>query len=422
MTAILTHIADRAAGAGSTSSVLPLLLALALLLAGAKLGGVLAVRLGQPAVLGELMAGLVFGPSLLDILHQPFLLDPSGLTAPTLQRLADLGVIFLMFAAGLETDLAGMRQSGRPAVLAGVLGVLAPVAFSALVLAPLQGEWTTAVLIGIVLGATSVSISVQTLVELRKLRTPEGMALLGAAVIDDILVILALSVFTALVQGGGGELWIALVRMALTLAASVALGYFVLPWMAERASRLPISKSLLSMVVVAALFFAWSAEFVGGVAAITGAFIAGVGVGRSHWRDEVARDLEPINYAFFVPLFLVSVGLNANVRTVAPAEWGVAGLLIVIAVISKLIGAGVGARLGGFTNRQSLRVGLGMISRGEVGLIVAGAGQSLGLLPPESFTLVALVVIVTTLITPPLLRWSMTERTDHGQADPAGSG
>lgn len=421
MTAILTHIADRAAGAGSTSSVLPLLLALALLLAGAKLGGVLAVRLGQPAVLGELLAGLVFGPSLLDILHQPFLLDPSGLTAPTLQRLADLGVIFLMFAAGLETDLAGMRQSGRSAALAGVLGVLAPIAFSALVLVPLQGEWTTPVLIGIVLGATSVSISVQTLAELHKLRTPEGMALLGAAVIDDILVILALSVFVALVQGGG-ELWIALVRMALTLTASVALGYFVLPWMAERASRLPISKSLLSMVVVAALFFAWSAEYVGGVAAITGAFIAGVGVGRSHWRDEVARDLEPINYAFFVPLFLVSVGLNANVRTVAPTQWGLAGLLVVIAVISKLIGAGLGARLGGFTNRQSLRVGLGMISRGEVGLIVAGAGQSMGLLPPESFTLVALVVIVTTLMTPPLLRWSMTERTDHGQADPAGSG
>ncbi|HLC34360.1 MAG TPA: cation:proton antiporter [Anaerolineales bacterium] len=419
MTAILTLRTGWAAEA--SSSLLPLLLALALLLGGAKLAGALAVRLGQPAVLGELLAGLAFGPSLLDLLHQPFLFDPTGMTAATLQRLGELGVIFLMFGAGLETDLAGMRASGRPALWAGVLGVLTPIAFSALALAPLMGEWNTPLLLGIVLGATSVSISVQTLVELRKLRTPEGLALLGAAVIDDILVILALALFAALWQGTGG-LGLALLRMVLTLAASVMLGYFVLPWIADRARRLPISKSLLSMVVVVALFFAWSAEYVGGVAAITGAFIAGVGVGRSHWRDEVARDLEGLNYAFFVPLFLVSVGLSANVRTVAPAHWGLAGLLVVIAVVSKVAGSGLGARLGGFTPRQSLRVGLGMISRGEVGLIVAGAGQSMGLLDTDTFTLIALVVLTTTIITPPLLRWSMTERTDHGQADPAGAG
>src|SRR4030067_282830 len=120
--------------------------------------------------------------------------------APPVQRLGELGVIFLMFAAGLETDLAGMRASGRPALLAGVMGVLTPIAFSAFALAPLMGGWNTPLLLGIVLGATSVSISVQTLVELRKLRTPEGLALLGAAVIDDILVILALSLFAALEQ------------------------------------------------------------------------------------------------------------------------------------------------------------------------------------------------------------------------------
>jgi Kef-type K+ transport system membrane component KefB len=121
-------------------------------------------------------------------------------------------------------------------------------------------------------------------------------------------------------------------------------------------------------------------------------------------------------------LFLVSVGLSANVRTVAPAHWGLAGLLVAIAVVSKVVGSGLGARLGGFTPRQSLRVGLGMISRGEVGLIVAGAGQSMGLLDADTFTLIALVVLATTLLTPPLLRWAMSERTDHGQADPAGSG
>ncbi len=419
MTAILTLRPDWAAE--PSSPLLPLLLALALLLGGAKLAGALSVRLGQPAVLGELLAGLAFGPSLLNLLHQPFLFDPSGMTPATVQRLGELGVIFLMFGAGLETDLAGLRASGRPALLAGVMGVLTPIALSAVVLAPLMREWRTPLLLGIVLGATSVSISVQTLAELRKLRTPEGLALLGGAVVDDILVILALAIFAALWAGSQG-LGLALVRMVLTLGASVILGYLVLPWIADRASRLPISKSLLSMVVVVALFFAWSAEYVGGVAAITGAFIAGVGVGRSHWRDEVARDLEALNYAFFVPLFLVSVGLSANLRIVAPAHWGLAGLLVVIAVVSKVVGSGLGARLGGFTPRQSLRVGLGMVSRGEVGLIVAGAGQSMGLLQPDVFTLIAVVVLATTLLTPPLLRWAMNERTDHGQAGPAGAG
>lgn len=391
---------------GGSSSLLPLLLALTILIASAKLAGALAVKIGQPAVLGELVAGLLLGPTALDIFHLPFLADPSGYTAATVSQLAQLGVIFLMFSAGLETELSDLTQSGKPAFLAGFLGMLTPILLTAFVLLPFAGSLVSSTFMGIVLGATSVSISVQTLIELKRMRTPEGMTLLGAAVVDDVLVILILSVFVSLLDGGAGGLGWVVLRMALTLLFSGFIGYFILPRLADWANRLPISQGMMALVIVSALFFSWSTEFVGGIAAITGAFIAGVGLGRTHWREEIARDLQTMNYAFFVPLFLVGVGLQANIRDLETSIIPLALVLILIAILSKILGSGLGARLGGFSNLQALRVGTGMISRGEVGLIVAGVGRGLGLLTEQVFTVVVLVVLITTLVTPPLLRWA----------------
>lgn len=404
----ISHIISNIpASSAETSSLLPLLLALAILVGSAKLAGALSVKLGQPAVLGELLAGLILGPTVIDIFHLPFLEDPSGLTQHTVFQLSQLGVIFLMFSAGLEVELSDLRKSGRPAFLAGLFGMLLPIILTAFAALPFEASINSSILLGIVLAATSVSISVQTLVELGRLRTPEGMALLGAAVVDDVLVLLGLSIFVSLFAGGGdSSLTVVILRMALTLAASGAIGYFVLPKLADWSSALPVSQGMMALVIVAALMFAWSAEFVGGIAAITGAFIAGVGLGQTHWREEIARDLQTMNYAFFVPLFLVGVGLQANVRNL---DFGILPLgltLVAIAVASKILGCGLGARLGGFTNRQSLRVGVGMISRGEVGLIVAGVGEGLGLLTEQEFTVIVLVVLITTFITPPLLRWA----------------
>lgn len=391
---------------GEAPSLLPLLLALAILIAGAKLAGALAVKLGQPAVLGELLAGLLMGPTALDIFRFPLLADPTGTTATTISQLAQLGVIFLMFSAGLETELSDLRKSGRPALLAGVFGMVVPILLVTLATLPFQSSGKTAIFFGIVLAATSVSISVQTLVELKKVHTPEGVALLGASVVDDVLVILVFSLFASLVGGGGESVIVVILRMVLILLASGLIGYLVLPRLADWANQLPVSQGTMALVIVSALVFAWSAEYVGGIAAITGAFIAGVGLGRTHWREEIVRDLQTMNYAFFVPLFLVSVGLQTNVRNLEPGILPLAVVLIIVAVASKVLGSGLGARLGGFTNRQALRVGVGMISRGEVGLIVAGVGQGLGLLTEEEFTVIVLVILITTLVTPPLLRWS----------------
>jgi Kef-type K+ transport system membrane component KefB len=232
------------------------------------------------------------------------------------------------------------------------------------------------------------------------------LALLGAAVIDDVLVILLLSVFTAVADGGAslGAILSVLLKMVAYLSLAVLAGFFVLPRLAEWVNRQSISEGLAALVLVTALLFAWSAEVVGGLAAITGAFIAGLGFGRSHLRDDIERHMHTITYAFLVPVFFVSIGLKTDVRQLDGPEILFAVALVLVAVLSKVLGSGLGARLGGFTNQQSLRVGVGMISRGEVGLIVATVGVEAGLIKTDLFSIVTFIVLITTLITPLLLR------------------
>jgi len=387
---------------------LQLIFSLILIITSAKAGGWLATRLRQPAVLGELLAGVLLGPSVVNVLGWPVLANAHAphLLSETIFELADLGVICLMFLAGLEIDAREMRRAGRVATLAGVSGVIVPLALGALVALPFGYRGQSAIFIGIILTATSVSISAQTLLELGQLRTREGLTLLGAAVIDDVLVILLLSVFTALADGVGGPaaLLLVLLKMAAYLSVTILLGFFVLPRLAEWVNTQPISEGLAALVLVTTLVFAWSAEVVGGLAAITGAFIAGVGFGRSRLRDDIQRHMHTLTYAFLVPVFFVSIGLKTNARALDVSALWFAAALVLIAVVSKVAGCGLGARLGGFNNTQALRVGVGMISRGEVGLIVASVGVGAGLIQTEVFSVVTFIVLLTTLVTPLLLR------------------
>lgn len=398
---------------------LPLLAALALAIMAAKLGGWLSSRLGQPVVLGKLFAGLVLGPSLLNIFGLEVF--ESAHVVDSLREFGELGVIFLMFTAGLEVDIADMMQAGRPAVLAGVVGVLAPILLAPAAVLPFGYTLPTAILLGIVMAATSVSISAQTLIELDRLRSREGLTLLGAAVVDDVLAIGVLSIFAAVALGNGGGLpallWV-FARMALFLSGAFVLGRWSLPRLVHwiEARRLPVSEPVLSLVVVVILLFAWSSEFVGGVAAITGAFIAGVALVPSVSREKIARGIHAMAYALFVPVFLVSIGLTADARSLTFADLGLVVTISAVAILSKLIGAGGGARLGGMSWLQALRVGVGMISRGEVGLIVASVGVTNGLLPPSAFTAIVLMVLVTTLATPPLLRLAFRDQKEASHA------
>jgi Kef-type K+ transport system membrane component KefB len=387
------------------SAFLQLTLALAIIILAAKAGGYIATRLRQPAVLGELLVGLILGPTVIDLVHLPFVSDPE-LLHEEINDLAALGVVFLMFMAGLEVELDEMLHSGRASLLSGTLGVIAPLLAGAIAAVPFGYTDQAAWFIGIILTATSVSISAQTLLELGVLRTREGLTLLGAAVVDDVLVLIVLSIFLALGGSAAGEGSVIVVaRMIGYLALSAALGWFVLPGLVKWIDRLPISEGLTAIVLFIILMFAWSAEVMGGLAAITGAFIAGVGLGRSHLRDKIESKMRVITYGFLVPIFFVSIGLEANLRAITGPLLPFLITLFVVAVLSKVIGAGLGARLSGLNNAESLRVGTGMISRGEVGLIVAGIGVREGIISQEVFTVVVVLILLTTLVTPLLLRY-----------------
>jgi len=386
------------------SSFLQLSLALTIIILAAKVGGWISVRLRQPAVLGELLAGLILGPTVIDLLG--LALFNSTSLEETVLNLAELGAVLMMFIAGMEVDLNELRNSGRVAVLGGLFGVVLPWVMGAAVAIPFGYVGDSAVFVGIILTATSVSISAQTLLELGVLRTREGLAMLGAAVVDDILVIVILSVFLALAGGASASGAVAVVagRIFIYMILAGVAGWLVLPPLLRWVDRQPISEGLAAVVLASVLLFAWAAEVVGGLAAITGAFLAGVGLSRSPLRDKTESKIRTITYTLFVPVFFVSIGLQANARSIDGPSLGFLLALLLVAVVSKVIGSGLGARLGGFSGVQALRVGVGMVSRGEVGLIVASVGVSQELIGPELFSVVVVLVLLTTILTPILLR------------------
>ncbi|HEY63002.1 MAG TPA: cation:proton antiporter [Caldilineae bacterium] len=384
---------------------LQFLLALAIVIVAAKGAGYLSTRLRQPAVLGELLAGLILGPTVLDMMHWPVFSD--GYLEAILRQLAHLGVLFLMFIAGLEVDLKAMTSTGRPAVFAGIMGVFAPIALGMASAWPFGLGLQHGAFFGLVLAATSVSISAQTLMELGVLRTRVGMALLGAAVVDDVLVILLLSLFMALTGGGGGGaltiLWV-LAKMGLYFGLALWLGMRFIPRLGFLVSRLPISEGVMALATVTILLYAWTAEALGGVAAITGAFLAGLIFAQTPLRQQIETGFHGMAYAWLVPVFFVNIGLEANARALGLNGLLFALIIIVVAVLSKVLGCGIGAWIGGFTREEALRLGVGMASRGEVGLIVASVGMNAGLLGGDAFASVVLMVLATTLLTPILLR------------------
>ena len=383
------------------SLFLQLAFLLSIILLSAKMAGYISIRLGQPSVLGELLVGIVLGPSLINLLNLPFIEHE---LAETVAKLGELGVLLLMFLAGLELHLGEMRQNVRVAAFAGLMGVVAPVLLG----------WGTGLLfgfnqpasifLGLTLGATSVSISAQTLIELKVLRSRVGLSLLGAAVFDDILIILLLSVFLALQGGAGstGDVLMILLRMILFLVASVLFGLWALPWIIRRVSHLPISQGLLTMSLVIMLAYGIASEAFGGMAAITGAFLAGLMLARTPEKERIEAGVHALAYGLFVPVFFVNIGLSINLRDFKAEALWLTITVIIVAIAGKWIGSGWGAKMGGLTTTEATQLGAGMISRGEVGLIVASVGMREGLVVDDEFSAIVVMIVVTTLITPPI--------------------
>ncbi|NOT61154.1 MAG: cation:proton antiporter, partial [Acidobacteria bacterium] len=311
------------------SHLLQLLLLLVIIIACAKAAGALSVRFGQPAVFGEILIGLLLGPTALNLLHWPVFAGHGNLAA-TLKDLSEIGVILLMFVAGLETDLNEMKRVGRAAFFAATGGVVLPLLFGALTSRAFGYGWRESIFIGTVLTATSVSISAQTLMELRQLRSKEGSTILGAAVIDDVMGIIVLSFVVAFAAIGGeaaqapklpaliaqhllggskfAEIGLIVVLMLAYFAAAWSFGWKYFDKLLERLSRVPASQALLAGTVAIALFYAFLAEYVGQVAAITGSYLAGVLVTRTRFKEKIDEGIHPLTYSVFVPIFFISIG------------------------------------------------------------------------------------------------------------------
>jgi len=411
-----------ASGAAHRDPAAPVVLALAIILVAAKLGGDLATRLKQPPVLGELLAGVLLGNLSLVGLG----VFDSMRTDVFLDMFARVGVIILLFEVGLESTVAQMMKVGLSALLVACVGVATPFALGWAVsawLLPAHSSYVHA-FIGATLTATSVGITARVLKDLGRSTAPESRIILGAAVIDDVLGLVILAVVSGVIGAADAGGTLAMADVALTvgkavgfLVGSLALGLWLSPRLFTLASKLHVRTVLLAVGLAFCFALAWLADLIG-LAPIVGAFAAGLILEDVHYEELTHREkqtmeqlLSPIS-SFLVPVFFVLMGLRTNLKEfAAPGVLSLAAALCVVAVAGKLV-AGLGA-LGKGLDR--LTIGIGMVPRGEVGLIFASIGAGLhvrgeAVVDPSVFSAVVVMVIVTTMVTPPLLGWSLARR------------
>jgi Kef-type K+ transport system membrane component KefB len=394
----------------------PFLGLLALLLGAAKLFGALAQRLGQPAVLGELLAGVLAGASVLGLVNLQDQADPR---TEALHLLAEVGVVILLFEIGLETDLRKLLQVGGVSAVVALVGVVVPFALGYGVCRLLGLAPMPAVMAGAALTATSVGITARVLSDLGRLQEREGQIVLGAAVLDDVVGLIILTVVGGLVQGEAFTV-LGVVKVTVSafgfLAATLLLGRLAVPPLFRLASRLVLPGTATMLAVMLAFGLAWLAHAAGS-AAIIGAFAAGVLLAGAPQAAQIERGVAQLGH-FFVPLFFVAVGAAVDVRVFNPldvANWStlqIGGLLIVAAVVGKFV---AGYAPFWFKGRKSV-LGVGMIPRGEVGLIFAQMGLASGVFDAGLFAAVTLMVMVTTFLAPPLLRLLLPPRPPGEEA------
>ena len=385
------------------------LLDVALILLSTKVFGLLTRRIEMPQVVGALVAGLLLGPACFNIVQESEFLD----------HIAEIGVIVLMFSAGLETDIDELKRTGKASFVIALFGVLIPLvggfAVAAYFNRPGMLESTAStslmlqnIFIGVILTATSVSISVETLKEMGKLNTRAGNAILGAAIIDDILGIIALTIITSLADSS--------VNVFLVLGKIVAFFVFVgvggyllhivfQKWVKGYERDL---RRFVILAFVICLVFSYCAEEFFGVADITGAFFAGLIITKTTHTDYIARRFSTLSYLLLSPVFFANIGLQVVLPKMSTMIIVFAVVLVLVAVLTKVVGCGLGAKLCKYSNQDCMRIGTGMISRGEVALIVASKGNAVGLMSADLLGPVVIVVVITTIIAPIFLKMTFS--------------
>ncbi len=379
------------------------LLQIALILIATKIGGIAARKFKMPEVLGALIAGVLIGPVAFNLVVYD----------DNIKLLSNLGVIMLMFLAGLETNLNEFKKAGLSAFVIAVAGITVPLLLGTFCAYLFFQNFLENVFIGVILTATSVSITVETLTELGKLNTRAGINILGAAVIDDILGLMIISVLLAVSgkgeHGGSGSLIFTIAEILVFCIVSVIAIMFLPKVLNKLLKDFRPSRAFLTFAIAAALLAAFIAESLG-IAAITGAYLCGLLLSQFVHKETLERGLKSISSGFLAPIFFASVGIEANLTGFSIKTLMIALSMFAVAVIGKVIGCGAAARLFRMNRSESLQVGVGMVSRGEVAIITANIGLQTGIITNEVFLPTIVVVILTTIVTPILLKLSFSHK------------
>ncbi|MBQ9549769.1 MAG: cation:proton antiporter [Lachnospiraceae bacterium] len=386
---------------------LDILMDVAVIILFAKFFALLARKLHAPQVAGEIIAGIIIGPTLLN------LVQPTDF----LNEMAELGVILLMFSAGLETDLGELKKSGVKATLIACSGVFVPLVCGTLLYMCFYGfdmvgtpEFIKALFIGTILTATSVSITVQVLKELGKISTELGMTIMSAAIIDDVIGILVLTAVIGM-KDPTSDLLLVAGKTVLFFVLAIIAGGLLYQIMKRIDERYPHTRRIPIISIAIAFILSYVADRYFGVADITGAFLAGVMLSSLKDSEYIERRVDINSYTFFGPVFFASIGLQTNLRTLDSTILLFSLAFVIVGMLSKILGCGGMGRILGYKNKDALKVGVGMMTRGEVALIVTQRGLKAGMIGSEFFTAVILLIVISSLLTPLLLKALFSEKT-----------
>ncbi len=379
---------------------LEILRSLAIIIISAKAFGLLARKLKAPQVAGEIVAGLLIGPSLFNLVAD----------SDFLAGMAEIGVILLMFSAGLETDIEKLKKSGLKATVIALAGVFIPLVLGTLMYMGFYGyapfgsaKFIQAVFIGTILTATSVSITVQALKELGKISTEVGTTIMSAAIIDDVIGIVVLTAVLGL-KDPNANLAAVCIKTIVFFALALVVGIIIFKFMQQLDNKWPHTRRIPIIGMALAFVLAYVADKYFGVADITGAYVAGIILSSLDDSEYIDRKMDISSYMIFGPVFFASVGLQTNLRTVDMTLLTFSIAFVIVGLLGKVIGCGLISKLLRFNNSDSLKIGVGMMTRGEVALIVAQRGLKAEIIDGSYFTAVILLIVISSILTPIILK------------------
>ncbi|MDY6915236.1 MAG: cation:proton antiporter, partial [Candidatus Cloacimonadota bacterium] len=377
-----------------------ILLNLAIIIFLSKILGAFSKKFNQPPVIGMLLLGIVLGPTLLNVIK------PSEIIA----WIGKIGVLFLLFEAGLETNIKRIRKESNQALPPALGGIIVPFTFGFLLSYFTGNTIAHSSVTGIIFSATSVSVSVMTLIDMGKMKSIEGRTIVNSAIIDDIFGIILLTFIFGLTDDSviqQSNLLFPIVKIVLFFVFALVAGYFIFKPFFINLKKFMMDNVAVSLAIALVLLYSWFAELTG-LAAITGAYFAGLIIGQTQYKNTIQDGISTVGKSFFIDVFFVNIGLEFNLLDIETAPLFLI-IFVILAIISKILGCGVGARITNLDTLRSLRIGSGMVPRGEVSLIVANMALQKGIINTNLLSATIMTVIISAIVTPVLLKYSFTK-------------